>query len=127
MFNGVEDEIRRNIAKEFGLEDMILQSWLGVLNVVRNICAHHGRLWNREIGYKLKIPRGQKYPEWHSPVAIPNNRIFGVLTILRFLLKQVAPTTRWHLRLEKILVDYPEVSPVTMGFPQNWKDSLIWK
>ena len=34
----------------FGATDTVFQSWLIALNGVRNICAHHGRLWNRELG-----------------------------------------------------------------------------
>jgi len=126
LFNGVKDELRRKIAREYGLEDKLLQSWLGAINVVRNICAHHGRLWNRELGYKPLIPRKQKYPDWHVPVEIHNNRIFAILTILRFLLRFVAPTSNWDGRFSKLLLEYPEVSIKAMGFPNDWEQSPIW-
>jgi abortive infection bacteriophage resistance protein len=127
IFNGCADSVRRSIAREYGVEDLILKSWLGALNVIRNVCAHHGRLWNRELGYKPYIPREQKYPQWHIPVKIPQNRIFGILTILRYLLKIIAPQSRWESRLLALLEEYPEISRWSMGFPDNWKDSLLWK
>lgn len=127
FFNGVDDEMRRTIAREYGIEDVMLQSWLGALNVVRNICAHHGRLWNRELGYKIFIPRRKKYPEWHTPVEIPNNRMFAILTVLRFLLRQVAPTSKWPDRLRTLFQDYPEVPIRWMGFPKDWEKSPLWK
>jgi len=105
----------------------MLQSWLGALNVIRNICAHHGRLWNRELGYKPYIPQKQKYPQWHDPVSVPNNRIFAILTILKYLLNRVAPTSHWDQRLYKLLADYPEISTATMGFPKKWEKIEIWK
>lgn len=127
MFNGVDDSMRRLIAYHHGTEDMVLKSWLGALNVIRNICAHHGRLWNRELGYKPLIPRGKKHPAWHIPVRIPQNRIFGILTILRYLLRTIAPQSNWEARLLALLDEYPEISRWSMGFPDNWKESLLWK
>lgn len=84
----------------------MLRNWLFVLNATRNTCAHHGRLWNRELGIRPIIPRERKYPQWHRPVAIPNNRIFAVLTILRHLLGHVAPRSAWPDRLRDLLARY---------------------
>jgi abortive infection bacteriophage resistance protein len=127
LFNGVDDDIRRMIARRYGVEDRILQSWLGALNVIRNICAHHGRLWNRELGFKPFIPLKQKYPKWHDPFSIPNSRIFAILTILRYLLKEVAPTSKWERRFQDLLGRYPEIPLTAMGFPQHWKTHAIWR
>lgn len=127
MFNGVDDSIRKLIARHYGTEDEVLKSWLGTLNVIRNICAHHGRLWNRELGYKPYIPKKQKHPEWHIPVLIPQNRIFGILTILRYLLRTIAPQSKWETRLLDLLDEYPEISRWSMGFSDNWKESPLWQ
>lgn len=127
LFNGVVDDIRRTIAREYGVEDKILQSWLGALNVIRNICAHHGRLWNRELGFKPYIPNKQKYPQWHDPFLIPNKRMFAILTILRYLLKNVAPTSLWGYRFRDLLNRYPTISLAAMGFPLDWETHAMWK
>ncbi len=127
MYRGVSDNVKRNIAQHYGVPDQVLTSWLRTINVIRNICAHHGRLWNRELGVKPFIPRKSKYPQWHEPVTIPQNRIFGVLTILRYLLKTIAPQSKWENRLFALMDEYPEISRWSMGFPDNWKDSPLWK
>jgi abortive infection bacteriophage resistance protein len=127
FFNGVDDDLRRIIARGYGIEDRLLQSWLGALNVVRNICAHHGRLWNRELGYKILIPRKQKYPQWHVPVEIGNDRMFAVLTVLRYLLRYVAPTSHWDERLKELFRKYPDVPLRWMGFPDDWEKSPLWR
>jgi abortive infection bacteriophage resistance protein len=126
LFNGVDDEIRRKIAHEYGVQDNILQSWLGTINVVRNISAHHCRLWNRELGYKPLFPKKQKYPQWHNPFTLPNNRIFAILTILKYLLTIIAPTSKWSERFYDLLQRYPEIVLTDMGFPENWKKHSVW-
>lgn len=126
LFNGVDDELRRIIAREYGIEDLVFRSWLEVLNMVRNICAHHGRLWNRELGLKPKVPRRNKHPEWHLPVEVRNNRLFAVLTILEFMRKKVAPTSKWKRRLTDLFRNYPEIPLNLMGFPDNWEQCGIW-
>lgn len=127
FFNGIENKLRQTIARQYGLEDKILQSWLGSLNVIRNVCAHHGRLWNRELGFKPMIPRRNKYPQWHKPIAISNNRLFGILTILEYMRKRTASTSQWKERLKKLFAEYPEIPLKSMGFPENWEESPLWK
>lgn len=127
MYRGASNNIKKSIASYYGIPDEVLFSWLKTINVIRNICAHHGRLWNRELGVKPFIPKKNKYPQWHEPVPIPQNRIFGVLTILRYLLRIMAPQTKWQGRLYALLDEYPEISRWSMGFPDNWKDSPLWK
>ena len=126
LFNGSDDEVRRLVARHFGTEDEILRSWLRAINTVRNACAHHGRLWNKELP-KFYIPRGNKHPQWHTPVHINTNRIFGVLTVLMFLLKTIAPQSQWKKRLWDLLDKYPEIPLASMGFPTNWKECPIWQ
>ena len=74
----------------------MLKSWLLALNTVRNICAHHSRLWNRELGTKPKIPA--KDMAWQV-VLVKNDRIFGILTICKFCLDRIAPQSGWPDRL----------------------------
>ena len=127
MYRGVSDKIKQNIASHYGISDEVLSSWLKTINVIRNICAHHSRLWNRILGVKPFIPRKNKYPEWHDPVKIVQDRIFGVLTIFSYLLKIIAPQSKWKSRFLNLLDEYPEISRWSMGIPDNWKESPLWK
>lgn len=127
FFTGVEPSIKRTIADTYGIPDEVLFSWLNVLNMVRNICAHHGRLWNRELGLRPKMPGPNKYPQWHSPAKIPNNRVFAVLTILKHLASIVASQSRWPERVRALLAEYPDIPRPSMGFPSGWEQCPIWK
>jgi abortive infection bacteriophage resistance protein len=127
FFRGVDRKVRQTVSRVFSVSDEVLLSWLIALNGVRNVCAHHGRLWNRELGYRPKIPRERKYPQWHKPVPITHERVFGVLTILRYLLRVAAPTSKWDTRFRSLISRYPEVPLRPMGFPDNWDSSPLWR
>jgi abortive infection bacteriophage resistance protein len=127
MFRAVDRDIRQSVSRILGVSDEVLLSWLVALNGIRNVCAHHGRLWNRDLGYRPKIPREKKYPQWHRPIPITQDKVFAVLTILRYLLRITAPTSRWDSRLRALLSAYSDVPVRMMGFPENWEGSPLWK
>ncbi len=127
FFNGVDAHIKQTVAEQYKIPDEVLLSWLRALNAVRNICAHHGRLWNRELGYKPKLPHERKYPVWHKPIVLSNNRIFIILTILKYLLDIIAPQSGWTRRLASLKAEYTELSLKRMGYPDGWEQCLIWK
>ena len=64
LYKGSPVLVRKQIAHNLGINTTVLDSWLLTVNTVRNICAHHGRLWNRTIGNPPKIPRS---PKLHDP------------------------------------------------------------
>jgi abortive infection bacteriophage resistance protein len=126
MFTGVHDQIRKDAAAYFKTEDSVLESWLRALNGVRNIAAHHGRLWNRILGYKPYMPNRRKHPEWFADPTVTNKRIFIIFLILRHLLGICAPQSKWPERIEKLVSDFPEIPLNRMGFPENWKEHPVW-
>jgi len=70
------------IAKHFGLHSKVLSSWLHTFTYVRNICAHHARLWNRELAIAMVIPRDIK---WRG---VNDRKIVSVIfAIKQFLFK----------------------------------------
>jgi abortive infection bacteriophage resistance protein len=125
LYRGCSPSIRKTVAGPVDVHDAVFESWLLTLNTVRNICAHHGRLWNREIGTKPKIPNKDR--NWHTPVEVGNRRMFGVLTICKWTLDRIAPQSRWANRLRTLLLEYPDIPLVSMGFPDNWQASAIWR
>lgn len=117
---------KQNIAQAFGISPPVFVSWLHTLLFIRNTCAHHVRLWNREIPIRPKLPRAHHSPEWHKP-EVNNRRVFAILTILKYLLSYVAPKTDWTERLFNLLDDNNDVPLREMGFPENWRESTLWQ
>lgn len=127
LFKHLEQYHKRDIAMEYGLSAKILESWLMTLNYIRNLCAHHGRLWNRVISIKPYMPDKKNRPEFHLPVTIRNERMFAVLSLLRYTLKIIAPQSRWPTRVTNLWTDkHPGIPTHWMGIPSNWKEYALW-
>lgn len=118
---------QQQLAAPFGVLPPVLESWLLALNYIRNACAHHARLWNRELPIRPLVPDQKHQQDWHNPSAPKNDRVYVVLLLLRHLMRDVAPRSQWTNRLHKLLADYPEIPLHLMGFPVNWIACPIWK
>ena len=127
MYRGVSNDTKQKIAKYYNIPDNVMISWLNTFHVIRNMCAHHSRVWNKILGIKPLIPKKNKYPQWHAPHTIPNNKIFSVLTVIVYLLKIVAPTSNWKNRFFNLLNEYSEINLKDMGFYKDWENNPIWK
>jgi len=127
FFRNSTNKVKRAVAGEFGVPHRVFESWLLSLNTIRNIVAHHARLWNRVLGLKPIIPRIADYPDWHTPVKVENKRVFAILTICRHCLCEIAPQSKWMERLETLLAGFPTIPKNYMGIPDNWKECPIWK
>jgi len=126
MFKHLEQYDQRAIAQAYGLRAGVLQQWLQTLNYVRNICAHHGRLWNRVLAIKPVVPAKKNCPEFHQPHKIQNSRVFAVLSLLSFMLQEVCPKSHWKKRINELMEKYPDIPLEWMGFPVYWKEYNLW-
>lgn len=116
---------RSAIASVYGVDEAVLASWLHHLSMIRNICAHHARLWNREFKRTPKIP-GSK-PEGLAHAFIPQSRrLYNALIILLYWMDTIAPAHTWRDRL-KDLLHHHETRLPAMGFPANWPHRPLWQ
>jgi len=126
FYRGVEKSLQQQLARDLGVPDVVLFSWLLTLNNLRNLCAHHGRVYNKS--FKIKLPTNRnKYPDWFNPFPIADKKLFTVLTVLKYLLSHVASRSQWHIRLKGLIEEYSDIPASIMGFPANWKECLFWK
>ena len=127
FFRHMHRSEQQALAKQFDLYPPVLESWLHSLNFIRNACAHHARLWNREIPIRPALPEKRHHPEWHTPITFRNDRLGAVLTLLCYLLGYIDPQHGWQIRLAQLFAAYPEIPLKSMGLPDNWRDCPIWQ
>ena len=57
-FKGMQNRDQVDVATRFQVPDwLLMESWLRTLNYVRNVIAHHGRLWNLSLSVNPRLPR----------------------------------------------------------------------
>lgn len=81
---------KRKIANFFGINNGTFQTWLHSLVYVRNLCAHHSRLWNRELRIRPEMPNKIKY-KWIGQTNVSNSNLYIILCIINYLLFTIAP------------------------------------
>lgn len=114
---GVQDVV----ADACGLTAPQLLSWLKALNLVRNTCAHHGRLFNRVHTITPKLPKAGTHPDLDA-VEADWSRTFGQLTLVQFLADRLG-VGRSKL-LPAVLRSFPAVRivPIShLGVPSGWQ------
>ena len=115
---------RSVISGVYGLDESVLASWLHHLSVVRNVCAHHSRLWNRNFG---RVPPKATV---NKPIALKAQFVLGhglynTLIILLYMMDRIAPHHHWRDQLKVLLLGRADQLPV-MGFPPDWQNRSIW-
>ena len=116
---------KRKIANYYGVSDSVFESWLHSIVYVRNICAHHSRLWNKTLRIQPLFPRKVGGTFISAPVR--NDRLYYVLCIIQYLLLKVNPNTTFPARLKALLAEFPNADVSAMGFPKNWEKEAIWQ
>ena len=118
---------RTAIANILGLNDVLLRSWLTTYVRVRNICAHHGRLWNVGLGVYPAIPQHPRIAWLASPLpGRSRKRLYPVLVSLQSILNTISPNSTWAQRLFDLLQGRPDMNLNGMGIPQNWHADAFW-
>lgn len=93
FYKGMAVNDKSEISAKYNIPDFqIMESWLRCLNYVRNVVAHHSRLWNRNLIDQPKLAKKGEIPAFD---ALINNiqvtsRIYIVLCILAHFMRQVA-------------------------------------
>jgi abortive infection bacteriophage resistance protein len=129
LYKGLKNrEEKKQIANDFNLVSPILSSWLVYLNNVRNVCAHHSRLWNRRItADRWKVPRREKFA-FKGDLSIDfNTSYYGAAALIQRLLTSFNPDNAFISKLTTLIEEYsPTIDTSSMGFRENWQDNPTW-
>lgn len=127
MYEIVDENIQKKIAKEFRYShntgNELLANLLHSVTIVRNICAHGGRLYNRNFIRKPRLSKQQQ-----NLLRIENgkkiyNRLFSFILVIKALsLSKDFDLLKEHLI--ELTLKYPFVDMRYYGFPDNWKEII---
>lgn len=138
LFQGLKAPDRNEIAARLGILDRhgdgnggALANWLRVLNYVRNVCAHHSRLWNRNLADQLAPSHLHSIPDLHhlTDREVSHFRIYSTLCIVAFLPARVGQGPQWAAQVRQLI---SEEIPACgrglheLGIPGGWSAERPW-
>jgi hypothetical protein len=97
----------------------------GGLNFVRNVSAHHSRLWNINILERARV--WQKDDFWQAQ---NNAQPFYYFCLMQHILSVICPNSSWAERFKQLLATFPENSAVRladMGVLEDWQEWRLWR
>lgn len=135
LYTALKDNAdRQTIAKYFHLHHTVFTSWLHTLVYVRNICAHHSRLWNREFAIKPDVLHKPQKPWISTAFNTNNHRTFYCLSMIQYMLQACNPGSHFKQKLLAIMAKYPDTPIQFMGIPSmaggqliNWQNEPLWR
>ena len=127
LFAGMNVKDRDAIAAAYGLATgRDLEQWLRSLSYLRNVAAHHSRMWNVNV---LELsPAPQLDPHW---AVLHNARPFLYFCIMQWLLVRISPGSSWKERFKALMAEFPEpanraVTSADFGLVQSWETWPLW-
>jgi len=114
---------KKKICRMFKRAPTLMDSWLETLVYVRNLCAHHARLWNRWLVTAPIIPKDAPN---HLELTKSNRKFIAVIYIISELLKEVAPQFVWKETLIALFEKYESYPGTAMGFKVDWRNDKFW-
>ncbi|NER00847.1 MAG: Abi family protein [Cyanothece sp. SIO2G6] len=131
MIEGMHRDDQKYIAQRYGIQPQTFTSCLHHLVYVRNICAHHARLWDRSWAIEPSLPYGKN---WERPLLPGRDRLFASLLIQYTLLKRCAAEKEfaesWRDRIEALILEKLPTCPKAqeqMGLTPGWHEHPLWK
>jgi len=97
----------------------VFKNWLHVINHIRNICAHHSRLWNKQFVIKAKLPK--KIALFSE---LKNDKIFVLILMLSYMFERLGTADGFVEKIKALLEEYPEINLENMGFPDDWSERI---
>lgn len=127
MFGGMYRNDQQAIAAKYGAADgPAFAGWLRGLNFIRNVSAHHSRLWNINV-LERAAPIGDDSC-WQQ---LRNERPFFYFCIMQKLMKVICPNSSWGERFSGLMGEFPEirngsVSLADFDLIDDWQSWDLW-
>lgn len=127
LYSGMKLSDQNSVAIKYGVDDgKAFRTWLRSLNFIRNVSAHHSRLWNINVLERAPIPPGAEY--WQG---MNNARPFFYFCLMRAMLQVICPNSKWHKRFADVMAEFPQVPSGTVrledfGIVEGWLEWDLW-
>ncbi len=119
------------VTKYFGLNKIdLMENWMHAIANIRNICAHHGRLWNRRLTTHIDLPTYPIYDfitKKFEHQGIYPYKLYPSLCVMVYLMNIINPKSSFKRQLIALVKSCPLRNATEMGFPYDWEDEPFWE
>ena len=117
------------IANEMGLNSpLVFSGWLEAVSDIRNIVAHHSRLWSRTIvkrpGMRLNNPVGGWFTQPLKPGQL--NKVFSTISCMVYLCNYLNNSQDIKQQIITLINAYPNVPVYKYGFFNKWRNEPLF-
>lgn len=134
MLGCMDKNDQKKIAARYGLQPDTLPSFTHHLVYVRNLCAHHVRLWDKVLAIAPKLPITNNGNKWRPPLLPQNNRLFASLLVQATFLQNIRAERKsirnWKQRVQDLITTHLPTCPnplEKMGMSADWQKHPIWQ
>lgn len=120
-------DAKKAVAESFGVSPVILESWIEHLAYIRNMCAHHSRIWNRSMTVKPIIPTAAIKYGWVEKSKLKPDKVFTSICIMAYIANTVLSKSYFAGQIRALVHRYSKVEILSAGFFENWEQDDFWK
>ena len=118
------------IANEMGINSPhVFSGWMEAIAYLRNIIAHHSRLWSRTMikrpGMQLKKPANVWFAKPLKQGQL--DKPFSTISCLLYMYRHVSRSEELKQQIVELINEYPNVPIYKYGFFNNWRTEPLWK
>lgn len=131
LYNNLKNNIKSKnlIAEEFGtVNHTYFPSWLQSISQIRNMVAHHSRLWNKNLPGRPKLLKRPPFP-WleNVPHVSEHYMLYIHLCCMKYLLNIIKPNNEMTIQLNGLFNTYNNIDQKALGFKPFWQNEQLWK
>ena len=121
---------RSVISNEMGVNSPhVFSGWLESIAYIRNIIAHHSRLWSRTMvkrpSMQLNNPAGAWFAQPLKQGQI--DKPFSTISCMVYLCNFLNNTQDVKSKIIDLIQSYPDVPVYKLGFFNRWQSEALWK
>ena len=145
LFYAMYNDDKKLVCSQIPVSTTVFGNWLHAFTIVRNICAHHSRIWNKELRVPFAIPAKNplfdplrkitkaKYKEEKAGELIYENRefdnnssVFFTLSVIKYFFDSMGEEVEFVNEFKTLIKEHPSVDLKAMGFVDGWENFDIW-
>ncbi|MCV9389141.1 Abi family protein [Reichenbachiella ulvae] len=118
------------IAKGLGLNlHTELSSWLEAITYVRNIVAHHSRLYSRDMVKRPMLNIRNPQAAWlnNQLTSQQQKKVFLIISCMLYICNKVTPGHQIKQKIKELIRTNPSIPVYKFGFLNDWNQQDLWR